>query len=409
MMRTPTPPPGRPRDPGRTHGTVPQLLQTLQVGFDFPVHFTRDVFAPSNTRLADAISRKEPSRRHRVLVVLDRGVAEAVGDLQPRMHRYFSEHRDRLLMLAAPMVMDGGETIKNDAGALQSLLRKLCELSMDRHSVVLVVGGGALLDTAGYAAAITHRGLRVVRVPTTVLSQSVSGVSIKNGINAFGRKDFHGVFWPPFAVLNDILLLETLPRRERLGGLAEAVKAALLKDGAFFGWIRERATALAQGDEQALSLLIQRTAQLHLHHVAIGNDAFEQYSAQPLALGQWAAHKLVSLSKGGLRHGEALAIGMALDTTYAQRVGLCEPDVTDAVLHTLSQLGFRLWDESLEVRRPDGKPRVLEGLGEFREETGGELTLTLLRRIGEGTCVHDVDEALMLDALQKLREREAGA
>jgi 3-dehydroquinate synthase len=185
--------------------------------------------------------------------------------------------------------------------------------------------------------------------------------------------------------------------------MAEAVKVALLLDAGFFAWLSDHAAALAAGEVEPLSALVERTAVLHLEHIARGGDPFERGSARPLDFGHWAAHKLEALTDHRLRHGEAVALGIAMDTLYSARAGLCDAAAAEAVLDLLARLGFRLWDDALDAAGSDGRPRVLEGLREFQEHLGGELTVTLLRGIGRRVEVHEMAEPLVLDAIARLR------
>ena len=382
-------------------------LQKIVVAYEYPVYFTVDVFSPANPDLVDAISRKEPTRRHRVLAVVERGVVDARPDVLRELRGYIERYRTRLQLIAGPLVVEGGEAAKNDPDLPRRLQADLNEFAMDRQSFVLIVGGGALLDVVGYVAATVHRGVRIIRVPTTVLAQNDSGVGVKNGINAFGKKNFLGAFAPPFAVVNDARFLETLSRRDTIAGMAEAVKVALIRDAAFFGWLVDHAAALAACEAAPLDYLIRRCAQLHLDHIAMSGDPFELGSARPLDFGHWAAHKLESLSSNRLRHGEAVAIGIALDTLYSAHTGLLRPAAAEAVLALLERLGFRLWDEALDrVSGDDGRPDVLAGLAEFREHLGGELTITLLRDIGRGVEVNEMDPNAVIQALRTLRHRD---
>ncbi|HSP80035.1 MAG TPA: 3-dehydroquinate synthase, partial [Myxococcaceae bacterium] len=285
------------------------------------------------------------------------------------------------------------------------LLAKLDELALDRHSFILAIGGGAMLDLVGFAAATAHRGIRLVRVPGTVLAQADAGLGVKNGVNAFGKKNFLGTFAPPFAVLNDSLLLETLSLRDKRSGMAEAVKVAAIKDPILFEWMEAHAEALARAEPEALAVLVRGAAELHLRHIATSGDPFELGSARPLDFGHWAAHKLEVLSEFRLRHGEAVALGIALDTAYSVECGLLEPAARERVVGLLEALGFRLWDEALALERA-GRPCVLDGLDEFREHLGGELTVTLLSAIGQGVEVHDICMERMGLALAWLARRE---
>lgn len=384
-------------------------LQKITVPFEYPVYFTSDVFSPDNPAFVEAIARREPSRRHRLFVIVERAVAEAWPRLTHNIGAYVARCHDRLELVAEPWVIEGGEAAKNDPSLLTRIQTRLFELRLDRQSFVVLVGGGALLDVAGYAAATVHRGLRVVRLPTTVLAQGDSGVGVKNGINAFGVKNYFGAFVPPFGVLNDARFLETLGRRDTVAGMAEAVKVALIRDPEFFAWLQRHATELAACRPGPVGELIRRSAELHLDHIATSGDPFELGSARPLDFGHWAAHKLESLTANRLRHGEAVAIGIALDTLYAARVGLLAAPAVEPVLTLLEELGFSLCDQALEEAGRGARLPLLDGLAEFREHLGGELTVTLLADIGRGIEVHHMQEELVLDALASLRRRRLRA
>jgi len=392
-------PPGQPADGAMV------FEQTLAVRFAYPVHFTRDAFDPTNPALAGAVSRLEPGRRHRLVPIADAGVAAAWPRLPAMLDAYVAAHGDALALVAPPLVVPGGEAIKNDPDAVGRLHRHLHDLHVDRQSCVLAIGGGAVLDAVGYAAATTHRGVRMVRVPTTVLAQCDGGVGVKNGVNAFGVKNFLGTFAPPFAIVNDERFLDTLPARDRRAGMAEAVKVALVRDAAFFEWLEAEADALAAFEPAALATLVRRCAGLHLRHIATGGDPFEQGSARPLDHGHWAAHALETLSGHRLRHGEAVAIGMALDALYAADAGMLDAATAERVCRLLERLGLTLWDEVLGRVGADGRPVVLRGLEEFREHLGGDLTVTLIAAVGRGVEVGAVEPARVERALGRLRAR----
>ncbi|WP_394845746.1 3-dehydroquinate synthase [Pendulispora brunnea] len=389
------------------------MEERVNVRFDYRVCFTEGVFTSDNPLLRSILCEvpgqapEVTPRRHRAWAVVDRGVMEAWPGLARDMESYFAAHGDRLELIAPPMVVPGGEACKNDETTFRDILRHIHELRIDRHSYVLAIGGGAVLDVVGYAAAVAHRGVRLIRFPTTVLGQADSGVGVKNGINAFGKKNFLGTFAPPHGVLCDGHFLTTLSPRDRVAGMAEAVKVALVRDAAFFAWMREHGAALGAGDAGALMELVRRSAELHLRHIATSGDPFEKGSARPLDFGHWAAHKLESLTAYRLRHGEGVAIGMALDTLYSVHVGLAPQTLADTVMALLEQLGFSLWDDALSMAGPDGRLRVFEGLAEFREHLGGDLCVTLLRGPGEGVEVHDISEDGMLACLDRLRTRAA--
>ncbi|WP_088348872.1 MULTISPECIES: 3-dehydroquinate synthase [Rhodomicrobium] len=376
--------------------------QRFAVSFEFPVVFTRALFAPENRTLADAIARLEPDRRHRCLVFLDAGLAP---ELAARIEAYAAHHAARIELVAPPQTMPGGEKIKNELAYVEQMQGQVFQHRIDRHSYIIAVGGGALLDVVGLVAATSHRGIRHIRVPTTVLSQNDSGVGVKNGVNLNAVKNFVGTFAPPFAVLNDFDLLASLPPREKIAGMAEAVKVALIRDPAFFLWLERHADALAAFEPDAMATMIRRCAELHMHQIAHGGDPFESGSARPLDFGHWSAHKLESLTRYHLRHGEAVAIGIALDSRYSVSAGMLAQGADDRVCFLLENLGFKLWHPALRMRGADQRPAILQGLREFREHLGGEFTVTLLTGLGEGVEVHELDEAMMMTAIDWLEAR----
>jgi 3-dehydroquinate synthase len=381
---------------------MPTLQQEIHLCFRYPVHFTTGLFDPQSPLLEEVLTAEGDPRK--LLFVVDEGVCEHHHGLLSGIARYCRAHQ--LPLPGSPRRVPGGERVKNEHDWVLSTLRAIERAGLCRHSFLIAIGGGAVLDMAGLAAATAHRGVRLIRVPTTVLSQNDSGVGVKNGVNAFGKKNFLGAFAPPYAVLNDSRFLTTLSDRDWRSGIAEAIKVALIKDERFFNWLEGEAAALVRRDLTAMEQLIYRCAQLHLDHIATGGDPFEWGSARPLDFGHWAAHKLEQLSGYRLRHGEAVAIGIALDTTYSYLSGfLSEPEWV-RVLRLLSSIGFNLHAPELGRRQNDAARSysVLAGLHEFREHLGGELTITLLAAIGHGREVHEIDELRMSQSIKLLRQ-----
>ena len=383
-------------------------VQQFAVPFSYPVYFSEHIFEPGNAVFLQALTRLERDRLHRLVVFIDEGVAGAWPDLAEAVSGYAEANAETMQLAAAPEIIGGGEAVKNDPALVTRLQKKMLDLGIDRHSFVVAIGGGALLDMVGYVAATTHRGLRLIRVPTTVLAQNDSGVGVKTGVNAWASKNLLGAFAPPFAVINDSAFLATLSARDRRAGMAEAVKVALIRDGGFFAALEANAEALAAFDASAVNHLVRRCAELHMHQIAYGGDPFESGSARPLDFGHWAAHKLESITDHAVRHGEAVAIGMALDTRYSVAKGFLAAGLEQRVCALLEKLGFDLWHPAMETRGEDDSLTVLAGLREFREHLGGELTITLLTGIGTGHEVNEMDEAVILDCLAWLKAR-AGA
>jgi 3-dehydroquinate synthase len=390
-------------DPEHKSAWTEAQLQSFAVRFEYPVYFTRDLFDPANACLQQAVLRLEPAKRHRIAVFVDDGVLLACSDLPTRIMRHARQRADALEIVGEIVSVPGGEAVKNQHDCVEHALRDLSARRIDRQSCAIAIGGGAVLDAVGLAAALFHRGVRHVRCPTTVLAQADSGVGVKNAINAFGYKNLLGTFAPPFAVINDSAFIDTLSARDKRAGMAEAVKVALIRDADFFSWLEAEADALARFEPNALDTLVRRCAMLHMRQIAQGGDPFETGSARPLDYGHWSAHKLETLTRHALRHGEAVAIGIALDARYSVLAGLLTAGEDARIHRLLTRLGFRLWDDALDLRDERRRRRVVSGLADFQEHLGGELTITLLEAIGRGIEVHVMDDARIEQSIRWLK------
>lgn len=382
-----------------SHTSPHTLHQRLLVPFDFPVAFSRNVFSEDNPLLAQTIDRLKEKRRHRVMVCLDQGAAKAWPRGESRIRAYFKAH-SRTLELAGPIeIIPGGERTKQAMTAVMRIISRMAARNLDRQSVVLVIGGGSVLDMAGLAASLVHRGLRVVRMPTTVAGQNDVGVGVKTGIDLFGNKNFLGTFAPPFAVVNDLDFLDKLPDRDWIAGISEAFKVAMIKDRRFFRFLCGNASRLRSRDRSAMESLVRDCARLHLDHIRSGGDPFETGSARPLDFGHWSAHQLEVMSKYRLRHGEAVSIGIALDSYIAMRLGLITQAELDALIKGLQDSGLPVWDPRLKARDREGHLTLLRGLERFQEHLGGPLTITLPAPIGRRTEIHEMDHDLVRDGI----------
>jgi len=350
----------------------------------------------------DVLAAASPRK---ALIILEDSLAQALPGLEHQIGNYFSVHAAGLKLVCPPLFVCGSESAKNSPTIVGEIQSHIDRHHIDRHSYLIAVGGGALLDVAGFAAATTHRGVRHVRIPTTTLSQADSGVGVKNGLNAFGKKNFIGTFAPPFAVINDFNLLTTLEPHDKRGGYVEAVKVACIRDAKFFDELERDAEKLAVFEPKAMKHLIRRCAELHLDHIATSGDPFEMGSARPLDFGHWAAHKLEQASRFRISHGDAVAIGIALDVLYARNIGLLEAGSVARILNLLEKLGFKLFADELLNADSYNRPAILSGLEEFREHLGGELSVTLLKAIGQGVEVHEMDQPKIIAAVHELRDR----
>jgi 3-dehydroquinate synthase len=371
------------------------IRQSFSVRFEYSVFFTERMLAPDNPVLANTVHSADQCDLPKMLAVIDRGVVEARPEIANEFSRYAAHHR--IDLVAPPLIVPGGEAAKKDASLPDKILHLIDRFGICRHSYVLAVGGGAVLDMVGLAAATAHRGVRLIRVPTTVLAQDDAGIGVKNGINAFGKKNFIGTFQPPYAVINDYDFLNSLDQRDWRAGIAEAVKIALIRDADFFNFLERQAGPLSNRDAIAIKTVVRRCAELHLRHIRTAGDPFEHGSARPLDFGHWAAHRLENLTDYRLRHGEAVAIGIALDSVYSHFNGALDIGDLNRILAMLGELGFALYLPELE------DPSLFDGLAQFREHLGGLLTITLLQSIGQGFEVHQVDHSVYLEAIGYLK------
>ncbi len=375
------------------------IQQRFKIEYNYAVYFTQHLFDVNNPLLKDFFTGfSEEGFQRKALVIVDEGFAAFHPTLSEEIKTYFTTAIPQVQLAANIMIIPGGEACKNDPALFESLVEAVDAHGIDRHSFVIGIGGGAILDLVGYAAAVSHRGIKLIRIPTTVLAQNDSGVGVKNSINFRGKKNFLGTFAPPVAVFNDLTYLRTLDDRDWRAGIAEAIKVALIKDAAFFEWIEANAEALAGRDEEVMAYLIHRCAEMHTDHIA-GGDPFEFGSSRPLDFGHWAAHKLEYLTDFQVRHGEAVAIGIALDCVYATKIGmLAEADLT-RILDVLNKLGFELYHSKLAE---NDKINLRNGLHEFREHLGGRLTIMLLEKIGKGVEVHELDADIIAQSVDYL-------
>jgi 3-dehydroquinate synthase len=371
------------------------ISQHFTVNYDYPVIFTNAVFNPENTAFRNVVEQAG-KQQHRVLVVVDSGIIAAYPDLESQIQSYFSKHNDIMLQAGDIFIVPGGEIAKQDLQIISQIYQLIADQAICRHSFVAVIGGGAVIDAVGYAVATAHRGVRLIRMPTTVLAQNDAALGVKNAINLNQRKNFIGTFSAPWAVISDYDFLETLDDRDKRAGMAEAIKVALIRDRIFFDFLYEQRESLARFEKKPLQMLINQCAKLHLEHIATNGDPFENGSARPLDFGHWLAHKLEELSQNELRHGEAVAIGIAVDSHYSYQLGWISTHELNKILELFDTLGFNLNTTLFSQVNTES------ALDEFRQHLGGQLTITLVKGIGQSQEVDYIDTAVMQKSIDSI-------
>lgn len=380
-----------------------RMDRPFSVPFEHRVRFTQGALEHGNDALSSALADPAAAGDSpRVAAFVDSGVLAAHPRIPEMLSAYLAARAhqgDAVPELACCEPVRGGEAAKDGMEVVEQVLFATDRFRIDRRSVVLAIGGGAVLDAVGFAAATAHRGVRHVRMPTTVLAQDDAAMGVKNGVNRFGKKNFMGAFAPPDAVVCDMDFLRTLSDRHFLAGFSEAVKIACLREPALLDSIADGAARIRARDMGLAWPVIMRSAELHLAHITSGGDPFERGAGRPLDFGHWSAHKLEQVTGFEVPHGEAVSVGIALDCAYATLAGMLPEPGRDRVIGCLRALGLPTWHPALA-----DTTRLLRGLEEFREHLGGRLTLTMLRGIGDPVDVHSVQGPLVARAAEWLAD-----
>lgn len=362
---------------------------SISVQWTHRLRFTTCAFSESGT-VDSLLQELQPLR---LLVVVDEGLATTNDSFTESLTRWCQRTET---VCAEPMIVAGGENAKINFSVVDQVLLSIHANDICRKSCILVIGGGAVLDAVGFAASIGHRGIPILRMPSTTLSQGDSGVGVKNGANYFDKKNFIGTFDPPYAVINDSSLLETLTDEHWRSGLSEAIKVALIKDKTLFDEIELHAKEFIERDMDAMVAVLHRSAELHLRHITECGDPFERLEARPLDFGHWAAHKLEQLTNYELSHGDAVAIGLSIDLMCSVHLGFLDKTIADRAISLLNSLGFPTSHPALE------NPSLLDGIEEFRQHLGGQLTLLMLRDIEGPIDIHQLEHDVVRQVIAEL-------
>jgi len=374
--------------------------QSFQVDYTYEVHFTHNVFSSDNDTLSEVFGETAA----KAMFFIDENVYKSFPTLKKDIQHWCEDHPQNINPSLPIHVVPGGEKIKNDFSVVEKLISAMLEGGICRHSYVVIIGGGAVLDAVGFAAAIFHRGVRQIRIPTTILAQDDSGVGVKNAVNFLGSKNLLGTFAPATAVINDSLFISSLSERDRLAGIAEAFKVALIKDEHFYDYLKANTEGIKSGDPLVIENLIKRSAKLHMDHICQNGDPFEKGSSRPLDFGHWSAHKLEALTDHELSHGEAVAIGICVDMLIAALLGMLELQTSLDVISTFQKTGYAIWHPALEQKNERNELAVVRGLTEFKEHLGGRLTIPMPTRIGKMTDIHELSPSVVKEALVQLKE-----
>ncbi|TVQ35958.1 MAG: 3-dehydroquinate synthase [Wenzhouxiangella sp.] len=289
------------------------------------------------------------------------------------------------------LVLPNGEEHKTVAN-WQRILDALVDLGAQRDATVLALGGGVIGDMAGFAAASYMRGIRVVQVPTTLLAQVDASVGGKTGVNHSQGKNLIGAFHAPAAVIADTDTLKSLDPRDYRAGLAEVVKYGAIRDPDFFAWLEAHADALNARESQPLLEAVYQSVRNKADVVAA--DEHEAGQRALLNFGHTFGHALeTATAYREYRHGEAVAIGMALAARLSELLGLAEAGTAARLSSLLERL-------DLPTRLPSGvePDRLLDLMRLDKKNRDDEIRLILLDRIGQARILpcpaHDISKVL---------------
>jgi len=287
-------------------------------------------------------------------------------------------------------LVNDAETLKN-LRTVESISRELVRAGADRKSLIVAVGGGVIGDVVGFVAATYLRGVALVHVPTTLVSQVDSSIGGKTGVNLPEGKNLVGAFYPPKLILTDPSVLKTLPSREFRGGLAEVIKHSIIADPKMFAYLEKNMGKVLRRDPSALEYLIPRNAAIKARVVT--KDERESGLREILNFGHTFAHALESTTKYRcFQHGEAVAWGMMAAGLLAHEIGVCSADYVSRIVALVRQIGaLPPWP---------GLPAssLIDAMRSDKKTHHGKLRFVLSPRLGKAGSYDDVP----LEAVQRV-------
>lgn len=344
------------------------------------------------------LGQKELFERHlkgrQVMIVTQKNVADLY--LNGLLHTLSAYHCDLMLL-------PQGEKHKN----LTSWRKVLDHLVANRHersTTLIALGGGVIGDVTGFAAACYQRGVNYIQIPTTLIAQVDSSIGGKTGVNHPDGKNLIGAIHQPLCVLADTALLETLPRREFVAGMAEVIKSGLIRDAAFFSWLEKNRDSLLQGDQEALLHAVYTAVRIKGEIVA--QDEREQTGVRSLLnFGHTFGHALeAAFNYRGILHGEAVALGMRLASLLSTERGWLEKKDAQRIQDLLTAVAL-----PTRVNRKFDLDKLFSHLLQDKKIADGRMNWVLLKAIGEAVLTDQVSrEDLMKLIPRAVLQTDAG-
>lgn len=366
-------------------------METVRVGLgprSYDVMIGADLIAKAGKLI------KEQFEGRRVAVVTDENVAaQHLACLRESLKTHDVTCRGEVIVPA-------GEQSKS-LQQLERVCDDLLACGLERRDLVIALGGGVVGDLAGFAAAIVRRGVDFVQIPTSLLAQVDSSVGGKTGINTRHGKNLLGAFHQPVLVLADVSALNTLSDRQLRAGYAEVVKYGLLGDARFYGWLDDRRGDVLARREDAVVEAVRRSVQAKADIVA--RDEREAGDRALLNLGHTFGHALEAWAgySERLLHGEAVAIGMCQAFRFSEAVGLAPPQIAAQVAAHVKSAGLPTRIQDIPGDELPSVDRLVTLMGQDKKVVDGQLTLILVRAIGEAFVTRGYDSARVATFLRE--------
>lgn len=334
--------------------------------------------------LKDELSIFNPENR-RVCIVTETTVDSFFGETVLEIVKSISKE-------AYKFVFPAGEANKN-LDTVKDVYTFLIENHFDRKDLLIALGGGVVGDLTGYTAATYLRGIDFIQVPTTLLAQSDSSVGGKTGVDFYSYKNMVGAFYQPKLVYMSTSTLKTLTDKEYLSGMGEVVKHGLIRDKAFYQWLKDNAEKIIARDDDSLAYMTK--VNCSIKRAVVENDFKEQGERAHLNFGHTLGHAIEKFVYEYNLHGECVSIGMNAAAYISMKKGYITKDEFEDILNTLKLFKLPIHENRIDV------DEVLRATVNDKKMEAGKIKFILLKSIGEAVIDKDVSIIDMNDALCK--------
>ncbi len=359
----------------------------IERDFCIDAHKKDSRFIVGHDLLEHAVELDPVLRSSNVVLIVDEKLCSAAQALQ----------RGIGLGTCQKIIPIGASEGEKSLETAQQLWQLFFEARVDRGSLIVALGGGMLCDLVGFAASLFHRGISVVYFPSTLLAMADAALGGKTAVNFGGAKNILGTYKLPHLVVCDLSLLATLAPREISAGYAEIIKIALMRDANFFTLL-EQASGLEIGRPEKIAEIVGRAAELKLEIVA--RDFEEKGERRVLNFGHTVGHafEACALQRGlDLKHGEAVALGMVVETAISAALGNCDSALVPRIINCLKS--YSLPTRTALAREPEV---IWSLIGHDKKMSAGQLRWTLPLGVGSSIERTDIHYSVFAQALQQV-------